>query len=116
MTLYTDSLSNLQLYRTDFYRIAVSSSLPFKLQFKVDAWFNELSPSKKLSERFERVEMTLKEFFECYSIEMRNPASKGKILWIKEYSKKSDVVLLCYEPESDNNCHRHVLKTIIENS
>ncbi|MGI0000638.1 MAG: DUF488 family protein, N3 subclade [Nitrososphaeraceae archaeon] len=35
---------------------------------------------------------------------------------MKDYSRRNDVVLLCYEPENLNTCHRHILKQIIEQS
>jgi len=116
VTIYTDSLTNLSRYKNDFYRIAVSSTLPFELQHKMDAWFYELSPSKSLTEKFEREELSINEYTALYQKEMNASQAISNIKWIKDYSRKNDVVLLCYEPENLNNCHRHILKQIIEQS
>lgn len=116
MTLYTDSLSNLSRYKNDFYRIAVSSTLPFELQHKMDAWFYDLSPSKILSEKFEQKELGINEYTDLYRKEMNGKQAISNIKWIKDYSRRNDVVLLCYEPENMNKCHRHILKQIIEQS
>lgn len=115
MTVYTDSLSNLKNYKNDFYKIAVSSTLPYELQLKMDAWFYDLSPSKLLSERLENGELNIEQYTYFYQQEMNNGDSKSKIKWIKDYSKRNDVVLLCYEPEYTNNCHRHTLKKMVDN-
>ena len=116
MTIYTDSLTNLSRYNSDFYRIAVSPTLPIELQHKMDAWFYELSPSKSLTEKFEREELDIREYTELYQKEMNTSQSISNIKWIKDYSRRIDVVLLCYEPENINKCHRHILKQIIEQS
>ncbi len=116
MTIYTDSLTNLPRYKSDFYRIAVSSTLPYELQHKIDAWFYELSPSKSLTEKLERGELSMNEYTELYQKEMSTSQSISNIKWIKDYSRRIDVVLLCYEPENSNKCHRHILKQIIEQS
>jgi len=47
---------------------------------------------------------------------MSNLHAKSKIKWIKDYSKNKDIVLLCYENESDPKCHRHILKKLIEDN
>lgn len=116
VTIYTDALTNLSRYKSDFYRIAVSSTLPFELQHKMDAWFYELSPSKSLTEKFEREELSINEYTALYQKEMNTSQAISNIKWIKDYSRKNDVVLFCYEPENLNNCHRHILKQIIEQS
>ncbi|HKX97299.1 MAG TPA: DUF488 family protein [Candidatus Nitrosocosmicus sp.] len=114
MTIYTDSLTNLSRYKNDFYRIAVCSTLPFELQHKMDAWFYELSPSKSLTDRFERGELDINKYTDLYQKEMNAITAISNIKWIKDYSRRNDVVLLCYEPENINTCHRHILKQIIE--
>lgn len=116
MTIYTDALTNLSRYKSDFYRIAVSSTLPFELQHKIDAWFYELSPSKSLTEKFEQGELNISQYTELYQKEMNTSQTISNIKWIKDFSRRIDVVLLCYEPENLNRCHRHILKQIIEQS
>ena len=116
MTIFTDSLTNLSRYKNDYYRIAVSSTLPFELQHKMDAWFYDLSPSKSLADKFEREELDISEYTDLYQKEMHAIPAISNIKWIKDYSRKNDVVLLCYEPENINKCHRHILKQIIERS
>lgn len=114
MTVYTDSFSNLKRYMTDFYRIAVTDSLPYTLQNKIDAWFNDVSPSRSLSTMLEQKRISWDEFLTLYCKEMRSFQPRSKIKWIKDFSKHNDVVLLCYENESDPKCHRHILKKLIE--
>lgn len=114
MTIYTDSISNLKNYAKDFYRIAVSTSLPYSIQNKLDAWFYELSPSKSIIDKYEQGQITWDQFTDMYYKEMDNAQAKSRIAWIKDFSKRNDVVILCHEKESDSKCHRHVLKTLIE--
>ncbi|MDF0680499.1 MAG: DUF488 family protein [Candidatus Nitrosocosmicus sp.] len=116
MTLYTDSFTNLSRYKSDYFRIAVSATLPFELQHKMDAWFYDLSPSKSLTDKFERDELDINEYTVLYQKEMNATPAISNIKWIKDYSRRNDVVLLCYEPENMNKCHRHILKQLIENS
>ena len=115
MTVYTDSLANLKNYKIDYFKIAVAINLPYNLQSKVDAWFTELAPSIALNKKFEQDQIDWKEFTSLYENEMNTNTAKSKIRWIKQYSKNRDVVLLCYESESDPKCHRHELKKLIEN-
>ena len=114
MTIYTDSFSSLSRYKDDFYKIAVSSTLPFELQNKMDAWFYDLSPSKDLTDKLEHKELNINEYTDLYQKEMNVMPAISNIQWIKDYSRRNDVVLLCYEPENINKCHRHILKKIIE--
>ena len=114
MTVYTDSLSHLKRYETDFYKIAVSVTLSYNLQSKIDAWFHEVSPSRSLSDMLEQKKISWDEFVILYYKEMSTFQAKSKIKWIKDYSKRNDIVLLCYENESDPKCHRHLLKKLIE--
>jgi uncharacterized protein YeaO (DUF488 family) len=114
MTIYTDSLSNLKRYKTDFYKIAVTPTLSYQFQNKIDAWFNEVSPSRSLFEALEQKKISWNDFEKSYCKEMSNAYAKSKIKWIKDYSKNRDIVLLCFENESDPNCHRHLLKKLIE--
>ena len=115
MTIYTDSLSNLNKYRNDdFYKIAVTPNLSYQFQNKIDAWFNEVSPSRPLFESFEQKKISWDDFVDAYCKEMNNLYAKSKFKWIKDYSKNKDIVLLCYEDESDPKCHRHILKKLIE--
>ncbi len=116
MTIYTDSLSNLKNYKNDFYKIAVATYLSYPLQNKMDAWFNDVAPSRSLFDRFEQEKITWDEFVTLYHDEMGTFLAKSKIKWIKDFSKNNDVVLLCYEKESDPKCHRYALKTLIENN
>ncbi len=114
MTVYTDSLSNLQHYKNDFYKVAVTTYLSYHLQNKIDTWINDVAPSRVLFDQLEQEKVTWDEFIDLYQKEMNDPRAKSKIKWIRDFSKKNDVVLLCHESESDPCCHRHVLKKLIE--
>lgn len=116
MTVYTDSLSNLEHYKNDYYKIAVTTYLSYDLQSKIDTWINDVAPSRVLFDRFEQKKITWNEFINLYQKEMDSSHAKSKIRWIKDFSKKNDVVLLCYEKESDPCCHRYILKKLIEES
>jgi len=114
MTIYTDSLSNIKRYKDDYFTVAVSSTLSFDIQSKLDAWFIDLAPSKSLGEKLDKGLINWNEFCDLYKQEMNNTFSKSKIKWIREYSNYKDIVILCFEEESMPKCHRHVLKEIIE--
>jgi uncharacterized protein YeaO (DUF488 family) len=114
MAIYTDSLSNSERYKNDFYKIAVTPYLSYHLQNRVDAWFNDVSPSGLIFDEFEQEKVTWEKFIILYRKEMDGSHAKSKIKWIKDFSKKNDVVLLCYENESNPHCHRYVLKRLIE--
>lgn len=62
MTVYTDSLSNLKNYGDDFYKIAVTTFLSYSLQTKIDAWFNDVSPSRVLFGKLEQKKISWDEF------------------------------------------------------
>jgi uncharacterized protein YeaO (DUF488 family) len=114
MTVFTDSISNLEHYKTDFFKIAVTTYLSYPLQNRIDMWINDVAPSKDLHDKFKQERVTCNEFINLYQKEMDNYHAKSKIKWIKDFSKKNDVVLLCYEDESDPCCHRYMLKNLIE--
>jgi uncharacterized protein YeaO (DUF488 family) len=116
VTVYTDSLLNLKNYKNDFYKIAVTPYLSYSLQNKIDLWMNDVAPSRSLFDKFEQEKITLEEFISLYCNEMNVSHSKSKIKWIRDFSKNNDVVLLCYESESDPRCHRYILKKLIEDS
>ena len=52
---------------------------------------------------FEQEQITWEEFVTLYYNEMGTTLAKGEIKWIKDFSKNNDVVLLCYEKESDSS-------------
>ena len=114
VTVYTDSLSNLKNYRDDFFKIAVTINLSYHIQIKIDAWFNDLAPSRALFDMVEQGKIDWNEFIISYGKEMNTSLAKSKIKWIRDFSKNNDVVLLCHEHESDPKCHRYALKKLIE--
>ncbi len=116
VTVYTDSLSNLKNYRNDFFKIAVTTYLSYHIQNKIDAWFNDLAPSRTLFDLAEQEKIDWNEFIILYDKEMSTSLAKSKIKWIRDFSKNNDVVLLCHENEMDPKCHRHVLKKLIEDA
>ena len=54
MTVYTDSLSNLQHYKNDYYKVAVTTYLSYHLQNKIDTWINDVAPSTALLDSFKQ--------------------------------------------------------------
>ena len=74
----------------------------------------ELSPSKKLLEKYKKNKITFKQLEQRYIIEMNNPDAKKEMQRIKELSKTIDVYLVCYEKDS-KQCHRSILLKLIKN-
>lgn len=79
---------------------------------KIDRWIKKLGPSNELLDHWNKHKdwpIYKKRFFE----EMTAPEKQRLIREIAELSKKRNVTLLCWE-ESDEYCHRRLLKELIE--
>ena len=71
-----------------------------------------LSPSLKLLNDYQNKKITWTEFEEKYKEEMNSLTKKIEMLKIKKLAEQKDVYLICHEQVG--NCHRHILKKIIE--
>lgn len=71
-----------------------------------------LSPSSKLLNDYQKGKIDWSQFEEKYIEEMNTLSKKMEMLRIKKLSEQKDVYLICHE--KDGNCHRHILKKLIE--
>lgn len=71
-----------------------------------------LSPSGKLLGEHRKGNMSWEEFEKRYREEMNSETKRFEMIRIKHMAKTFDVYLVCWE--SEGNCHRHILKKIIE--
>ncbi len=79
----------------------------------VDEWEKELGPSRPLIDEFHKGRIDWPEFASQYQAEM---AEKRELLArVREMSQKRTVTLLC-SCSDDNQCHRSLLKSLIEGS
>ena len=75
---------------------------------------NELAPSEELLNKWKCGEIDWKEYREIFLEEMENPESQSRLRRIAEkVAERKDVRLICYEDE-DKHCHRHILKSLVE--
>jgi len=75
---------------------------------------NELAPSRELLKKWKRGSITSEEYEETFREKMESPESQKRLDEIaRKVSEGEDVRLICYEGE-DKHCHRHILKSLIE--
>jgi uncharacterized protein YeaO (DUF488 family) len=78
-----------------------------------DAWIRQLAPSAKLLMRYKNGKLEWNEFVRVFMREMlTHSASRQMLRFLKASASRMTVTLLCYE--KDGNCHRHVVKDLIE--
>jgi uncharacterized protein YeaO (DUF488 family) len=79
-----------------------------------DYWLRELSPSKDLLKRYNEGKIMWDVFKPEFIAEIKyNPHAHKAIIWIRDKNKTQNITLLCKEKEGEN-CHRHIVKAIIE--
>ena len=75
---------------------------------------NKLAPSEDLLRKWKNGKIDWKEYKEIFLEEMENPESQARFQRIAEkVAERKDVWLICYEGE-DKHCHRHILKSLVE--
>ncbi|MFA5033810.1 MAG: DUF488 family protein [bacterium] len=79
----------------------------------IDRWIKELGPSTELLNDWNEHRVDWIEYEKRYRREMEDPERQQAIKKIAELSEKKTVTLLCWE-ESDEYCHRRLLKELIE--
>ena len=78
---------------------------------RVDEWLRDLSPSRELMRALRSQDIRPDDFFEGYRREM---AGRSELLKeMAERAKTEILTLLCWE-RRDEDCHRRVLKDLIE--
>ena len=75
---------------------------------------NELAPSSELLSKWKNEEINWSEYQEIFTDEMKSQESQKRLTQIaKEVAEDKDIRLICYEGE-DKHCHRHILKSLVE--
>jgi len=82
-----------------------------KEKAKIDEWLKDLSPSEELLTNFQNKLITWDEYQKRFLQEMESKTVLLKTL--AEKAKNQNVTLLCCERD-DKECHRRLLKEIIE--
>jgi uncharacterized protein YeaO (DUF488 family) len=94
---------------------------------RYDVWMPSLGPSERLLKSYLADEITWSRFARDYRAELfmdgpvdslcqtiKNHGQKFTLRLIKRLAGSSAVTLMCQCPEEEKQCHRHVLKEIIE--
>ena len=94
---------------------------------RYDAWVASLGPSEKLLKTVLAEKITWKEFSKCYRDELFAPAATDKdnatiknhgqkftLRLVAKLAEKQNVTLLCHCAEDATQCHRFLLKQLIE--
>ena len=83
----------------------------------IDIWCKELGPSKELLAKWNKNEITWKNYFKQYTTEQASkPEAKAeRDFIIRKLTEEPDIPItfLCKEQEYDPHCHRHILKDIL---
>jgi uncharacterized protein YeaO (DUF488 family) len=74
----------------------------------------ELAPSAQLLNDWKEKRISWEEYEIRYLEEMSGQRQREKIRELGERAKHGTITLLCFEPEGDPHCHRHLLKGLIE--
>ena len=97
---------------------------------RYDVWMASLGPSEELLRAYQRGGVTWAEYTRRYRSEMRaesspfdernrtikNLGQKFTLRLLDHLSKQGNVTLLCHCDEDATQCHRHLLKKLIEAS
>ncbi len=95
---------------------------------RYDVWMANLGPSESLLLRsFQRGEVSFAVFARAYRGELfapsevdannrtiRNHGQKFSLRLLKHLAREGNVTLLCHCPEDTRECHRHILRSVIE--
>jgi uncharacterized protein YeaO (DUF488 family) len=74
-------------------------------------------PSPVLLRNYKTGLITWQQFSEEFKKQMRNSEKAQQLIkGLREFCTKKDqnITLLCYEKEGGENCHRHIVKQLIE--
>ncbi len=94
---------------------------------RYDVWMANLGPSEALLRAFQVGEIRFREFSQRYRAELfadaavdagnrsiRNRGQKFTLRLLKHLAAEGDVTLLCHCSEDTRECHRHVLRAVIQ--
>ena len=97
---------------------------------RYDVWMANLGPSERLLRAYQRGEVSWSEYTRRYRSEItaesspfdernatiKNLGQKFTLRLLEHLSRQQNVTLLCHCDEDTTQCHRHLLKTLIERS
>src|SRR6185369_13123164 len=94
---------------------------------RYDVWMGNLGPSEKLLKDFlaSRIEWSefssryRKELFEGGTFDQKNRTIKNHgqkftLRLLQELGKRGPITLMCHCAENESQCHRHVLRKVLE--
>ncbi|HPD56096.1 MAG TPA: DUF488 domain-containing protein [Smithellaceae bacterium] len=88
-------------------------------------WMSSLGPSEKLLSKMQKGKINWqqfavkKEIFESREFDksnetIKNHGQKFSLRLLKHMAKRDNVTLMCHCAEDQKQCHRHILKAVIE--
>jgi uncharacterized protein YeaO (DUF488 family) len=101
---------------SDGERILVTRYWPrplSKAQVAYSDWLRNLAPSAELLRDWKKQRISWEEYTVRYHEEMRG--QQEAIRDLANRAKRGTITLLCFEPEDNPCCHRHLLRQLIEN-
>ena len=94
-----------------------------------DVWMPSLGPSEQLLEKIMKGRITWAAFAKAFQAELfeggpidarsktiKNHGQKFTLRLIKRLAETGNVTLMCHCDEATGQCHRHILKRVIESS
>jgi uncharacterized protein YeaO (DUF488 family) len=94
---------------------------------RFDVWMANLGPSEQLREEFPAGKITWSEFSSRYRRELwedgtidrrnkriKNHGQKFTLRLLQHLANEGTVTLLCHCAEDESQCHRHLLKALLE--
>ncbi len=72
-----------------------------------------LSPSWQLLEKYKKEGLTFDTYTDIFCHEMERSECQHRMKQLEEMAREKDVYLVCYE-KSDEQCHRRLVKRLIE--
>jgi uncharacterized protein YeaO (DUF488 family) len=96
---------------------------------RYDVWMANLGPSEQLLRAFLDGRIGFREFSRRYRVELfsasevdrrnrtiRNRGQKFTLRLLKHLATEGNVTLLCHCPEDTRECHRHLLRSVIQSA
>jgi uncharacterized protein YeaO (DUF488 family) len=94
---------------------------------RYDVWMASLGPSERLLRAFQAGKISWPQFkkryqaelFQSDKIDAQNPSIKNHgqkftLRLLQELAQRGPVTLMCHCAEEEQQCHRHVLKAVLE--
>lgn len=83
-------------------------------KYQIDTWVRDLGPTEEILSKYEQDEI-YSEFRSAYISQIKNnKESREAYDKLCEQAKNETVTLLCYKKDG-RNCHRFILKQLVEN-